>query len=48
MALSRIGLWSFDLIQVKQLQICLEEHPQRNTLYVTFRSWDHHIYRAYD
>ncbi|KAF9511452.1 hypothetical protein BS47DRAFT_1318902 [Hydnum rufescens UP504] len=32
MALSRIGLWSFDLIQVKQLQISLEQHPQRNTL----------------
>lgn len=32
MAFSRIGLWSFDLIQVKQLQVSLEEHPERNTL----------------
>lgn len=34
MALSRIGLWSFDLIQVKQLQLSVEEHPRRNTMYV--------------
>ena len=32
MAFSRIGLWSFDLIQTKQLQVSLEEHPERNTL----------------
>ncbi|KAF8311246.1 hypothetical protein DL93DRAFT_1490841 [Clavulina sp. PMI_390] len=32
MALSRIGLWSFDLIQMKQLQLSLEDHPRRNTL----------------
>ena len=34
MAFSRIGLWAFDLIQVKQLQVSLEEHPERNTLWV--------------
>jgi solute carrier family 40 (iron-regulated transporter), member 1 len=32
MALSRIGLWSFDLIQTKQLQTALTTHPKRNTL----------------
>ncbi|KAI0682075.1 polyketide synthase [Cytidiella melzeri] len=32
MALSRIGLWSFDLIQTKQLQTALDQHPRRNTL----------------
>ncbi|KAI0764130.1 Ferroporti-1 [Irpex lacteus] len=32
MALSRIGLWSFDLIQTKQLQTALDHHPRRNTL----------------
>ncbi|KIJ27511.1 hypothetical protein M422DRAFT_190925, partial [Sphaerobolus stellatus SS14] len=32
MALSRIGLWSFDLIQTKQLQDALVTHPRRNTL----------------
>lgn len=32
MALSRIGLWSFDLIQTKQLQIALTSHPRRNAL----------------
>ncbi|KAJ7249722.1 Ferroporti-1 [Mycena haematopus] len=32
MALSRIGLWSFDLIQTKQLQDALATHARRNTL----------------
>jgi iron-regulated transporter 1 len=32
MALSRIGLWAFDLIQTKQLQIALITHPKRNSL----------------
>ncbi|KAJ7157945.1 Ferroporti-1 [Mycena crocata] len=32
MALSRIGLWSFDLIQTKQLQDALASHARRNTL----------------
>ncbi|KAJ6511631.1 Ferroporti-1 [Mycena vulgaris] len=32
MALSRIGLWSFDLIQTKQLQDALSSHARRNTL----------------
>ncbi|THV05767.1 hypothetical protein K435DRAFT_744711 [Dendrothele bispora CBS 962.96] len=32
MALSRIGLWCFDLIQTKQLQTALNTHPRRNTL----------------
>ncbi|GJJ15663.1 hypothetical protein Clacol_009941 [Clathrus columnatus] len=32
MAFSRIGLWSFDLIQTKQLQNALLTHPRRNTL----------------
>ncbi|KAJ7598880.1 Ferroporti-1 [Mycena floridula] len=32
MALSRIGLWSFDLIQTKQLQNALDAHPKRNSL----------------
>jgi len=32
MALSRIGLWSFDLIQTKQLQDALLTHPRKNTL----------------
>ncbi|KIK55516.1 hypothetical protein GYMLUDRAFT_205402 [Collybiopsis luxurians FD-317 M1] len=32
MALSRIGLWSFDLIQTKQLQTALNTHPRRNSL----------------
>jgi len=32
MALSRIGLWSFDLIQTKQLQDALSAHARRNTL----------------
>ena len=34
MAASRVGLWSFDLIQVKQLQETLADHPRRNALYV--------------
>ncbi|KAJ6632267.1 Ferroporti-1 [Mycena sp. CBHHK59/15] len=32
MALSRIGLWSFDLIQTKQLQDALTANARRNTL----------------
>ncbi|KAJ7486568.1 hypothetical protein FB451DRAFT_1391477 [Mycena latifolia] len=32
MALSRIGLWSFDLIQTKQLQDALSASARRNTL----------------
>ncbi|KAJ7698066.1 Ferroporti-1 [Mycena rosella] len=32
MALSRVGLWSFDLIQTKQLQDALSSHARRNTL----------------
>ncbi|CAG7852379.1 SubName: Full=Related to ferroportin 1 {ECO:0000313/EMBL:CCA68615.1} [Serendipita indica DSM 11827] len=32
MAASRVGLWSFDLIQLKQLQEALVNHPRRNTL----------------
>lgn len=31
-ALSRIGLWSFDLCQLKELQLALEDHPRRNRL----------------
>jgi len=34
MAASRVGLWSFDLIQVKQLQETLANHPRRNNMYV--------------
>jgi iron-regulated transporter 1 len=32
MALSRVGLWSFDLIQTKQLQDALAQNVRRNTL----------------
>ncbi|KAJ7635084.1 Ferroporti-1 [Roridomyces roridus] len=32
MAMSRIGLWSFDLIQTKQLQEALTTHARRNTI----------------
>ena len=32
MALSRIGLWSFDLAQLKCLQLALNDHPRRNAL----------------
>jgi iron-regulated transporter 1 len=32
MALSRIGLWSFDLAQLTQLQKDLEHHPRQNVL----------------
>jgi len=32
MAISRIGLWSFDLCQLKLLQQTLADHPRRNTL----------------
>lgn len=31
-ALSRIGLWSFDLCQLKVLQLATEHHPRRNRL----------------
>ncbi|KAK4050131.1 hypothetical protein OIV83_003702 [Microbotryomycetes sp. JL201] len=32
MAMSRIGLWAFDLCQLKLLQTLLEQHPRRNAL----------------
>ncbi|GAA5931985.1 uncharacterized protein JCM15063_001092 [Sporobolomyces koalae] len=32
MALSRIGLWSFDLCQLKGLQEALNDHPRKNTI----------------
>lgn len=32
MALSRIGLWMFDLAQLQILQESLESHPRRNRL----------------
>ncbi|GAA5961411.1 hypothetical protein JCM8115_003438 [Rhodotorula mucilaginosa] len=32
MALSRIGLWSFDLAQLKELQQGLDDHPNRNSI----------------
>ncbi|GAA6061409.1 hypothetical protein JCM10212_004467 [Sporobolomyces blumeae] len=32
MALSRIGLWSFDLCQLKELQQALDNHPRKNTI----------------
>ncbi|GAA6025360.1 hypothetical protein JCM11491_002746 [Sporobolomyces phaffii] len=32
MALSRIGLWSFDLCQLKELQEALNDHPRKNTI----------------
>ncbi|KAK0458031.1 iron transporter [Desarmillaria tabescens] len=32
MALSRVGLWMFDLAQLQILQEALEHHPRRNTL----------------
>lgn len=32
MALSRIGLWSFDLCQLKELQQALDTHPEKNAL----------------
>lgn len=31
-ALSRIGLWSFDLCQLQELQTALDDHPRRNRL----------------
>lgn len=34
MALSRIGLWSFDLCQLKELQQALDDHPRKNTMSV--------------
>ncbi|BGP38845.1 hypothetical protein JCM10449v2_002783 [Rhodotorula kratochvilovae] len=32
MAVSRIGLWSFDLCQLKELQEALNDHPRRNSI----------------
>lgn len=32
LALSRIGLWSFDLAQLAQVQSALSTHPRRNSL----------------
>ncbi|KAI0828881.1 Ferroporti-1 [Trametes gibbosa] len=32
MMLSRIGLWAFDLCQLKELQLALATHPRRNSL----------------
>ncbi|PWN47283.1 hypothetical protein IE53DRAFT_390579 [Violaceomyces palustris] len=32
LALSRIGLWSFDLAQLAQVQKALDEHPRKNSL----------------
>ncbi|KAI0652481.1 Ferroporti-1 [Trametes meyenii] len=32
MMLSRIGLWAFDLCQLKELQMALAAHPRRNSL----------------
>ncbi|GAA5880508.1 hypothetical protein JCM3774_000631 [Rhodotorula dairenensis] len=32
MALSRVGLWSFDLAQLKELQQALDDHPNRNSI----------------
>jgi iron-regulated transporter 1 len=32
LSLSRIGLWSFDLAQLAQVQIALSSHPHRNAL----------------
>ena len=34
MILSRVGLWAFDLCQLKELQLALASHPRRNWLYV--------------
>lgn len=31
-ALSRIGLWSFDLCQLKVLQVATQDHPRRNRI----------------
>ncbi|ORY33734.1 Ferroporti-1 [Naematelia encephala] len=31
-AASRIGLWAFDLCQLKELQLALDSHPRRNRL----------------
>ncbi|KAI0800641.1 Ferroporti-1 [Fomes fomentarius] len=32
MMLSRVGLWAFDLCQLKELQLALAAHPRRNSL----------------
>lgn len=34
MTFSRIGLWAFDLCQLKELQLALATHPRRNSLCV--------------
>lgn len=36
MILSRVGLWAFDLCQLKELQMALATHPRRNSMYVFF------------
>lgn len=36
MGLSRIGLWSFDLCQLKELQQALDTHPEKNALCAYF------------
>ena len=36
MMFSRIGLWAFDLCQLKELQLALADHPRRNSLYVRY------------
>lgn len=30
--LSRVGLWAFDLCQLKELQMALATHPRRNAM----------------
>lgn len=32
MALARIGLWLFDLVQLKELQQNLQDHPRKNSM----------------
>jgi len=32
MMLSRVGLWAFDLCQLKELQLALASHPRRNSI----------------
>ncbi|CEQ41462.1 SPOSA6832_03178, partial [Sporobolomyces salmonicolor] len=38
MAVSRIGLWSFDLCQLKELQEALNDHPRRNTMHFSLQN----------
>ncbi|KAH9935560.1 uncharacterized protein B0H18DRAFT_416644 [Fomitopsis serialis] len=38
MMLSRIGLWAFDLCQLKELQLALASHPRRNAMWATYCS----------